>query len=234
MTDRTKALADAAQAVIERWDSPKWADEAPTAGLIYRLRLALENHRAAQQAPSLTVGDEPETVPWPSVTAYSGGGSADGVAGRLWVTLDYDGPAVEFVRATQSAAQAEPVAWAHTFNGHITRFINTVEEARFELERLNREYPRDAHLRSMRPLVYGDAPASNPPAQGVELPPLPDSAHSLTFTDGPKTFYTADALRAYAQAARTAALEAACDKVAFYGGPVDLEAAIRALIATGA
>lgn len=35
--------------------------------------------------------------------------------------------------------------------------------------------------------------------------------------------------RAAWQAARAHALDEACDKVAFYGGPVDLEAAIRAL-----
>ena len=34
-------LIDAAQAVVDRWDSPKWKDEAPTAEYIARLRQAL-------------------------------------------------------------------------------------------------------------------------------------------------------------------------------------------------
>ena len=41
----------------------------------------------------------PDTVPWPVVSRYSGGGSADGVAGRVWVRLG-DGPdEVEYVPA---------------------------------------------------------------------------------------------------------------------------------------
>ncbi len=34
-------LRAAAQAVIERWDSPKWKDEAPTADVISALRAAV-------------------------------------------------------------------------------------------------------------------------------------------------------------------------------------------------
>jgi hypothetical protein len=121
---------------------------------------------AQQAAPSLTVGELPP-LPDPEVKAESW---TDEWGYERW---DYAFSAEQmhaYARAALApAAQAEPVAWVHAFNGHITRFFNTVEEARFELERLNREYPRDAHLRSMRPLVYGDAPASNPPAQGVDL-----------------------------------------------------------------
>lgn len=48
-----KELIDAAQAVVDRWDSPKWKDEAPTADFINRLRLALANH-AHQHTPMPT------------------------------------------------------------------------------------------------------------------------------------------------------------------------------------
>lgn len=34
-------IRDAAQAVIERWESPAWKDNEPTAAVIYRLRDAL-------------------------------------------------------------------------------------------------------------------------------------------------------------------------------------------------
>ena len=35
-------LQSAAKAVIDRWDSPNWKDEIPTAVLINRLRIALQ------------------------------------------------------------------------------------------------------------------------------------------------------------------------------------------------
>lgn len=42
------ALADAAQAVIDRWDSPLWKDAEPTAAVINRLREALKEWKSAR------------------------------------------------------------------------------------------------------------------------------------------------------------------------------------------
>lgn len=39
------ALAAAAQAVVDRWDTPLWKDAEPTAGVINRLRRVLEGER---------------------------------------------------------------------------------------------------------------------------------------------------------------------------------------------
>lgn len=39
--DRLEQLEKAAQAVVERWDTPLWKDVEPTAGVINRLRNAL-------------------------------------------------------------------------------------------------------------------------------------------------------------------------------------------------
>lgn len=50
------AVDNAADAVIARWDSPLWRDEAPTAGLIYRLRLALVNARNLAASPTQAAG----------------------------------------------------------------------------------------------------------------------------------------------------------------------------------
>jgi len=49
----TTPLQTAAQAVIARWESPKWKDEAPTAVVIDALRKALATEQAAA-APTLT------------------------------------------------------------------------------------------------------------------------------------------------------------------------------------
>ncbi len=48
MTTTIDALVEAAQAVVARWDSPKWKDEAPTADAINTLRAALALARAEQ------------------------------------------------------------------------------------------------------------------------------------------------------------------------------------------
>ena len=48
---------------------------------------------------------EYETVPWPVVTRYSGGASPEGVAGRVWVRLNDDGPDIEYV---PQPAQPDP------------------------------------------------------------------------------------------------------------------------------
>ena len=45
LSDEVQRLRDAARAVIERWDSPKWKDESPTADVINALRRALEGKR---------------------------------------------------------------------------------------------------------------------------------------------------------------------------------------------
>ncbi len=52
---------------------------------------------------------EPDTVPWPVVTAYSGGASHDGIGGRVWVRLEDGGQQVEYAPVKQ-AEQAQPVA----------------------------------------------------------------------------------------------------------------------------
>ena len=41
-TAERDALIEAAKAVVERWDQPSWKDTEPTAGVIYRLRNAVE------------------------------------------------------------------------------------------------------------------------------------------------------------------------------------------------
>lgn len=60
-----------------------------------------------------TATPEPETVPWPVVTSYSGGASHEGIGGRVSIRLADDGPEVEYVPAAAPAeAQAMPVAQA--------------------------------------------------------------------------------------------------------------------------
>ena len=66
----------------------------------WRARAAI----ATQAAQQPTVKDD-LTVPWPVVTAYSGGASREGVAGRVWLRLG-DGPEeVEYVPAQQPAVE---------------------------------------------------------------------------------------------------------------------------------
>ncbi len=40
--ERMQAVIEAAQAVIDRWNTPLWKDVEPTAAVIYRLRDAIE------------------------------------------------------------------------------------------------------------------------------------------------------------------------------------------------
>ena len=42
-------LVEAAQAVVDRWDSPNWKDEAPTAEFIGRLRKAVDEEKARHE-----------------------------------------------------------------------------------------------------------------------------------------------------------------------------------------
>jgi hypothetical protein len=49
-------LIEAAQAVIDRWDSPKWRDEAPTAEFIGRLRKAVDEEKARTEWVKFTDG----------------------------------------------------------------------------------------------------------------------------------------------------------------------------------
>lgn len=52
-------------------------------------------------APVAEHASEPvETVPWPTVTRYSGGASHEGIGGRVWIRLSDDGPEVEYVPAS--------------------------------------------------------------------------------------------------------------------------------------
>lgn len=46
---------------------------------------------------------EPDSVPWPTVTSYSGGASQEGIGGRVWIRLSDEGPDVEYVPAPQPA-----------------------------------------------------------------------------------------------------------------------------------
>lgn len=66
MNTTNNQLAEAARAVIARWDSPKWKDEAPTAEYIGRLREALAAYEADPKPDAvitLTVSkDDPEDV----------------------------------------------------------------------------------------------------------------------------------------------------------------------------
>lgn len=62
---------------------------------------------------------QPDTVPWPVVTQYSGGASPEGVAGRVWIRLSDEGLPVEYVPAK---AEAQPVqepiqVWCDTCEG---------------------------------------------------------------------------------------------------------------------
>lgn len=50
---------------------------------------------------------EPETVPWPVVTSYSGGASHEGIGGRVHIRLADVGPEVEYVPAAAPAAEME-------------------------------------------------------------------------------------------------------------------------------
>lgn len=47
------------------------------------------------------------TVPWPKVTAYSGGASAEGVAGRVWLKLTDGSEEVEYVPAAPVSATSD-------------------------------------------------------------------------------------------------------------------------------
>jgi hypothetical protein len=82
--------------------------------------------RAALAAPV-------ETVPWPVVSRYSGGASADGVAGRVWLRLG-DGPdEIEYVPvqaapvSAKDARDAQRYRWLreHTAATGLGRFIQS-------------------------------------------------------------------------------------------------------------
>jgi hypothetical protein len=61
--------------------------------------------QAYEAARAPAVRPEPDTVPWPTVTRYSGGASHGGVGARVWVRLAEDGHDVEYVPAVR-----QPVA----------------------------------------------------------------------------------------------------------------------------
>ena len=44
-------LREAAQAVVDRWETPLWKDAEPTAAVIYRLRSILSNDQSHQSQP---------------------------------------------------------------------------------------------------------------------------------------------------------------------------------------
>lgn len=131
---------------------------------------ALAAYRAA---PSLTVGERAESL-------------ADFLANTLGFVGDVDDAAAEIVAflAPQPAAQAEPVAWRG----------RTLAEDDWTLYWSN---PGSA-VEVVEPLYT--APPSHPPAQGVELPPLPepDFSGDAVIEHG---LYSADQMHAYARAA---------------------------------
>jgi hypothetical protein len=44
-------LREAAQAVIDRWETPLWKDAEPTAAVIYRMRDILSNNQITHPSP---------------------------------------------------------------------------------------------------------------------------------------------------------------------------------------
>lgn len=58
-----------------------------------------------------------ETVPWPTVTRYSGGASHEGVGGRVWIRLSDEGQEVEYVPATPAIAADRERAGAAVTEG---------------------------------------------------------------------------------------------------------------------
>ena len=92
-------LTQAAQAIVDRWDSPlwDWRKEGPTADLIASLRKALE-----QQAEPASCFCHDGV----SLQMVSGGAAPEGYLGK--VTLLIDGEYVDYVKA-QPEQQAEPV-----------------------------------------------------------------------------------------------------------------------------
>ena len=55
-----------------------------------------------------SVHEPVETVPWPTVTRYSGGASHEGIGGRVWIRLSDDGPEVEYVPAGATPGAPHP------------------------------------------------------------------------------------------------------------------------------
>lgn len=62
MTTNTNAVLIAAQAVVDRWDTPAWKDVEHTAVFINRLRAALTTAAAV----SVSAGEYPALPPWVS------------------------------------------------------------------------------------------------------------------------------------------------------------------------
>jgi hypothetical protein len=85
---------------------------------IQRTEAAILGLREALAQPTQP---QPDTVPWPVVSRYSGGASVEGVAGRVWIQLG-DGPEEVEYRPTQP--QGEPRdAWhgGHSFDASMLR-----------------------------------------------------------------------------------------------------------------
>jgi hypothetical protein len=72
--------------------------------------------------------------------------------------------------AAQPAPVQEPVAWATMYRGRPSKFFqgdlkgfdDAEEQARTEIDRLNREYPKDKHLRCAKPLYTAPPNVATP------------------------------------------------------------------------
>lgn len=73
----------------------------------------------------------------------------------------------EFDRLTAAPAP-DPVAWLHWLHGPVRVFLNR-DDAMLELDRLNREYPREKEDRKMLPLYAHPAPVAAP-REGPDVP----------------------------------------------------------------
>lgn len=166
---------------------------------IYQFRTRRD--RAARAAPSLTVGDraEPLTDEWIEGAFTDDEKRYACEFEPTESTVPFQA-AVRVVRAAfirgtlaQPAAQAEPVpgaVWGMYGEQSVCLIQRGTEDDRIAKAGGERLYRRGAA-------------ASNPPAQGVELPPLPEPRTlSRGDEDGPiQLGYTADQMHAYARAA---------------------------------
>jgi hypothetical protein len=71
-----------------------------TVAINYAMRELADKVIGSMSLGVATEPAQPDTVPWPVVSRYSGGASAEGVAGRVWIRLG-DGPEEVEYRPTQ-------------------------------------------------------------------------------------------------------------------------------------
>lgn len=100
-----------------------------------------------------SVHEPVETVPWPTVTRYSGGASHEGIGGRVWIRLSDDGPEVEYVPAGALEALQ---AWRDT----VEDMLSVQHEVASDdpRESINRLINRNVAV-ALDPVVSSDAQA---------------------------------------------------------------------------